>query len=493
MNKLIPKFLRNLDAYLLLNAPIVWISKIHYVLFFGIIMWLLSALIGIVIPINLFESQDLAVWYFLFTVLAIIALCFWIYRNVIFNVEKNYGNRHWTDEYKIFFLYFFSILILMTFAYPFSIIYNYRIANTVTDTELVNDINTLNEGEPYVVSELYHYKSEFDSIKDRDIYYINNCHTFDDFTPYFLSSDTLKYNLLSRYQLEKRYNMRSKNQSDILNAVTKYLNVVKKYNVPFRNNANYYLDIYVQLVKVSPITQEQFNTYNENTYLNKYDVKKCIDNIAEAKYKTFFLWKFEFLMFIFYSTFYIVLLLMLFKMVNWKQYIVTIIATIIVPILLFIISMLFPYRYRHNDFLFFELVLLTFIVTVIFAIAGVLNTSKFNAFRNVCLQLVYLCLPFIPLLLVVTLQQVFHVFYSNDYYSIYKVSDYEVPADIANSDAYYRSKEYLYLQLLYEYGKHQFEITCWVSVFGTTFLYIVAGISYFKSLFVKQLALPRKS
>ena len=155
--------------------------------------------------------------------------------------------------------------------------------------------------------------------------------------------------------------------------------------------------------------------------------------------------------------------------------------------------MLFPYRYRHNDFLFFELVLLTFIVTVIFAIAGVLNTSKFNAFRNVCLQLVYLCLPFIPLLLVVTLQQVFHVFYSNDYYSIYKVSDYEVPADIANSDAYYRSKEYLYLQLLYEYGKHQFEITCWVSVFGTTFLYIVAGISYFKSLFVKQLALPRKS
>jgi len=86
MKKLIPNFLKKIDSYLLLNGPIIWISKIHYVLFFGLLMWLFSALIGIIIPINLFQSQDLGFWYFLYTILAIIALCFWIYRNVIFNI-----------------------------------------------------------------------------------------------------------------------------------------------------------------------------------------------------------------------------------------------------------------------------------------------------------------------------------------------------------------------------------------------------------------------
>ena len=40
---------------------------------------------------------------------------------------------------------------------------------------------------------------------------------------------------------------------------------------------------------------------------------------------------------------------MMFKMVHWKQYIITIITLIILPILLFIISMLIPYSFRNNS------------------------------------------------------------------------------------------------------------------------------------------------
>lgn len=499
MRKLIPNFLRNLDAYLLLNAPVIWISKIHYVLFFGLLMWLFSALIGFVIPINLFESQDLGIWYFLFTILAIVALCFWIYRNVIFNIEKKFGNRHWTDEYKIFFLSFFSVFIFMSFAFPFSIIYNSRVANTVTDSELINDINILNEGEPYIVTDINHYYSTYDSIKDKNYFYINDCNTFEEFTPYFIREDSVKLNLLTYYNQSTRYEKRKGNYAEIGQLIQSYINVAKKYHIEFNYSANQCLKHYQNLVEKSPQTNESFIGLEG---INKYDLKECIENIAEAKFRTLFLWKSEFLLFLFYSTFYISLLIMMFKMVHWKQYIVTIIILIVLPILLLIISMLIPYNYRHSgsENIFLNLVLLSFFVAIFFAIRGVLDTKKFNSFSNICLQLIYLCLPFIPLLIILMLQSVFNMFYDSSFYIAY--SNYVLEESVAIAEgmgknviqnAYYSSKEYLYLKLVYENGKHQFEIATWVSVYATTFIYIIALIPVFKNLFVKQIALPRKS
>lgn len=499
MRKLIPNFLKNLDAYLLLNAPVIWISKLHYVLFFGLLMWLFSALIGFIIPINLFESQDLGLWYFLFTILAIVALCFWIYRNVIFNIEKKFGNRHWTDEYKIFFLSFFSVFIFMSFAFPFSIIYNSRVANTVTDSELITDINILNEGEPFIVTDINHYYSEYDSIKDKNYYYINDCNTFEEYTPYFIREDSVKLNLLTYYNQTKRYQKRKNNYAEIGQLIQNYINVVKKYNIEFNYSASQCLKYYQNLVEKSPQTNESFIGLDG---INKYDLKEGIENIAEAKFGKLFLWKSEFLLFLFYSTFYISLLIMMFKMVHWKQYIITIITLIILPILLFIISMLIPYSFRNNsENIFVNLVLLSFFVAIFFAIKGILDTKKFNSFSNICLQLVYLTFPFIPLLTILFLQHTFNVFYDSSFYTDNSVA---IANEIANEigegigttvpqNAYYSSKEYLYLKLVYENGKHLFELATWISIYGTAFIYIIALVPIFKNLFVKQLALPRKS
>lgn len=499
MRKLIPNFLKNLDAYLLLNAPVIWISKLHYVLFFGLLMWLFSALIGFIIPINLFESQDLGLWYFLFTILAIVALCFWIYRNVIFNIEKKFGNRHWTDEYKIFFLSFFSVFIFMSFAFPFSIIYNSRVANTVTDSELITDINILNEGEPFIVTDINHYYSEYDSIKDKNYYYINDCNTFEEYTPYFIREDSVKLNLLTYYNQTKRYQKRKNNYAEIGQLIQNYINVVKKYNIEFNYSASQCLKYYQNLVEKSPQTNESFIGLDG---INKYDLKEGIENIAEAKFGKLFLWKSEFLLFLFYSTFYISLLIMMFKMVHWKQYIITIITLIILPILLFIISMLIPYSFRNNsENIFVNLVLLSFFVAIFFAIKGILDNKKFNSFSNICLQLVYLTFPFIPLLTILFLQHTFNVFYDSSFYTDNSVA---IANEIANEigegigttvpqNAYYSSKEYLYLKLVYENGKHLFELATWISIYGTTFIYIIALVPIFKNLFVKQLALPRKS
>ena len=165
--------------------------------------------------------------------------------------------------------------------------------------------------------------------------------------------------------------------------------------------------------------------------------------------------------------------------------------------------MLIPYSYRHSgsENIFLNLVLLSFFVALFFAIRGILDTKKFNSFSNICLQLIYLCLPFIPLLIILMLQSVFNVFYDSSFNYSYMDSTSiaianEIGEDIGNTviqNAYYNSKEYLYLKLVYENGKHQFEIATWVSVYVTTFIYIIALIPVFKNLFVRQIALPRKS
>ena len=495
MKNIIPNFLKKLDSYLLLNAPIIWISKIHYVLFFGLLMWLFSAFIGFIIPINLFESQDLGVWYFLYTILALIALCFWIYRNVIFNVEKKFGNRHWTDEYKIFFLNFLAVFIFMSFAFPFSIIYNSRVANTVTDEELIQDINSLNEAEPFIVTDLNHYYSKYDSIKDQNYFYVNQCNLFEEYTPYFIREDSLKYNLLTYYNQVANYKKRVSNYSELTYLIQRYIKVANKYQINFNYSAEQCVDFYRNLVENSPQTTTSFIGLNG---INKYDLRECIENIADAKFRGLILWKSSFLHFLFYSTFLTTLLILLFKMVQWKQFIITIITLIVLPILLFFISMILPFGYRnHTEDVFLDLVLISFGFAVFFAIKGVIHTKEFNAFKNVCLQLVYITLPIIPTLTIVFLQHHFDVFYDNHFNEATVTDSVQtlngIDMKVLDQEAYFNSKEYLYLKLVNDNGMYLFNLYTRISFYVITFIYVAALIPFFKNLFVKQLAIPRKN
>lgn len=495
MKKLIPNFLKKIDSYLLLNGPIIWISKIHYVLFFGLLMWLFSALIGLIIPINLFQSQDLGFWYFLYTILAIIALCFWIYRNVIFNIEKKFGNRHWTDEYKIFILNFFAVFIFMSFAFPFSIIYNSRVANTVTDSELIEDINSLNEADPFIVTDLNHYYSKYDSIKDQNYFYINECNTFEEYTPYFIREDSLKYNLLTYYNQVSIYQKRTTNYTEINSLIQRYIDIANKYKINFNYSAEQCVEFYKDLVEQSPQTNASFIGLND---IKKYDLRECIENIADAKFRGLFLWKSSFLHFLFYATFFTTLLILLFKMVQWKQFIVTIITLIILPILLFIISMILPFGFRnHTEDVFLNLVLISFSVASFFAIKGVVISKNFNSFKNVCLQLVYLTLPIIPSLFIIFLQHSFDVFYDNNFNeavvtdSVHELNGTNMEG--LNKEAYFTSKEYLYLKLVNDNGMYLFNLYVRYSSYVITCIYLLILIPFFKNLFVKQLAIPRKN
>lgn len=504
---------------MLLNYPTIWVSRIHLVLAFGILMSAFSALVGFLIPVDVTQTQSLGLWYFLFTILAIVALCFWIYRNIIFNIEKKFGKRKWFDEYKVFFLNFICVLIFASFPVSFTAIYNLRVALTVSDEELLSDINKLNIGDSYVINNIGNYETYYDTTKNINYYNLNHRLTFENYTPWELKENKRAYSgLLHTPELETIYK-RHHSEHEIKGYILDYISVHKKYNLDYGQFSNAVDSIYtryVTLLKNSPIDGANLN-YN---YYYSSEMENTLSNIARAKFRPLFIWETDFLVFIFYTALYLSLLIMLFKMVQWRQFLLTLLSLILIPILLFIATQLLPYSGRDNTYV--TLLLTTFGVAICFTCFDFGKTKQFNAFRNICAQIVYLGMPVLPLV-IVALSRSFFYDYNYDYAvtEAMPVAVAEVPdtlknplvdsltsdsalialtqsntMEVMNSAAqnnFYNSANYIYHQLEQEYWMRMYEFSLMIAMYGGIVLFIIVIVPLMKQLFVKQLALPRKS
>lgn len=497
MKKLIPPFLKRIDAYLLLNHPIAWISKIHIVLFYGLITWSLSALSGFVIPINLSQTQDLGLWYFLFTILAIIALCFWIYHNVIFNLEKKFGKRHWTDEYKIFFLNVACVFIFISFPVPFTSIYNSRVASVVSNEEFIRDINTLNAGELFVVNNINNYEATYDTASRLTYYNINKPVSFDPYTPWLMKYDTLLYkNLKSSFITEYNYKHTRSGEEQIRNLIRTYIQVWKKYGIEEKYitiSEDSLIKRWKYLLANSPMESSNFYSLHRG-YFNTYEMERVFNRIAEAKHRSLFIYEEGFLNFLLYTCVYLSLLVMMFKMVPWKQFLLTIIAIIIIPILLFIISQLLPRFDSSRDTTYLILMVLTLLVAIIFTGIGFVPARQFNPFYNICSQITYLFLPMLPVIILLLIKMIFFNSYPYDYNETAEMAVYDLDHQPGPARAnYYNTWPYIYQQLLNEYWRAWFQKWIFISLYGGLVLFVAVLMPFMKHLFVRQLALPRRS
>lgn len=478
LNFLVPRFLKQLDKHLLLNRPLLWISKLHYVLYFTLILWALTGLVAFLIPINLTDLVDTGLYYTFFTIIAIVLLCVWIYRNAIFNIERSYGNRSVFDEYKIFFIYFFSVLLFFSFSYPFAYVYSSRVAHAVSDEELTYDLNTLNLADPFFARNYYDYAEKpgkVDTINGYPnytyVYDVNAYHALGKFTPYQIASDSVSLpGLMTPAKLNRRFNEIRNNDAACLQAISGYIAVMKKYRINF----NYYpatiLSRYRDLCK-EPVTNSTFNNNYFYDYSGQdffYKMESIIRNLVEAKFEKLFIFKDEFNIPMFYFIFYITVFFMMFRNVHWKQFLITIIILVVLPILLFIFGQFFS-LYRGERF-FQDCVLLIYLyclgTTIYFALAG----KKFSGLISICMQLTNLLTPVIFLLTVEILRDQFGVF---DPYDQYYGGDY---------DAYER--------MMIDYYRDLYSWWIWAStIFGIVF-YVAAFMPFMKEQFVKMKALP---
>lgn len=478
-----PKFINQLDSFLLVNHPVLWMSKIHYAIWHGAILWSISAILGYVIPINLKANAEYELWYFLFTVIGIIVLCFWIFQFLIFNKEKNYGSTHFTDEYKSFILVFVAVAIFLLVPAPFEIIYSQRIANMYNDEEVLQDINTVNERDPYLANSTNNYYSWYDSTTKIQYFNVRQLNPYGSsyYTPYFMRSDSAKYpQILTEFQLYKKYKPISDLQI-LTKKITEFIKVAQKYDCPVEETAEHLANKYIALLARDKIPTSEF--YGSGNH--QYQLTGTFNNLCEAKFKPLFIFTSAYLWTMFYFIIAITSFLLLFKQTYWQQFLIMLVVLLLYPLIMFIFSQMM----RFNDFMkdtgLFEISLLLLIVFsgVTLFITSV-NNKRFTPFYNIFNQMFYITLLYSPLLVVVFLHDNTNIFHKFDYLGNTNYYEAAKTPNATNYNSYMYNYDYMYWAAEYER---------WITIIKYTGIVLfVAALPFFKTLFVKQLALPKK-
>jgi hypothetical protein len=139
-----PGFLKQAEQKLLLNKPLIWSTRVHLVLYYGILFNLLLAGLCFLAPMDIKSRSAADYWVGFVVIVAIIALTIWLIYLLRFNVFKKYGNIKPLHALVTFLLYFIStgIIVLSVFVYP--AVECVRANMAFGDEELVHDINTMN-------------------------------------------------------------------------------------------------------------------------------------------------------------------------------------------------------------------------------------------------------------------------------------------------------------------------------------------------------------
>ncbi len=486
--KIAPGFLNRLDTYLLTKYPVIWISKIHYILWFGLLLYLISAAIGWLVPIDLTSRADDGLWYVLLSVLAFILSWFWGYRYLIFNKEKNFGNLKLSDEYKNFFLVFICIAVFAWFGSPFVLSYNTKMANLFTDKEIIDDVNALNEIEPFVPTNYYSYENTYDTIKKQTFFNVNKINTYNTYTPWRYLNDTVNYpSILSNYQLHLSYQP-SANYNNVIAKIEKHISICNKYGIYPTFNADAMAKMYLKAQKAGWMDIQEMNMGND---YYKEELRTAFNNLFEAKFGTLFLWNADFLWAMFYVIFSLSLLLVLFKLNHWKQFLIMAIVMALYPLVIFILTQIL-FRHSNADDAFTWFVFLFFITCIVSLFITAKQQRTFKPFFNILNQAFFLISIYMPMLIVYYLRRATSLFHYNNY-------NYDYTTEIAKTViskngetvAIYDYRYYLD-QYLYSYWQDEYDQWFLICKYVPIVIFIVC-LPLMKKLFVKQLALPRRT
>jgi len=153
--RFVPPFLKRLDYHLLLHHRLLWITKIHYVLFYSVVVLGLTYIVTSwfpASPANYFDPIAISV---ILGLLTLVPFGFWLFKQISFSIETNYGRRSRTTGYAQWMLQFLAIALFFTLPIIGGIMGQYRVANLVESADFVQDMNILNIGNPYFPTSNY--------------------------------------------------------------------------------------------------------------------------------------------------------------------------------------------------------------------------------------------------------------------------------------------------------------------------------------------------
>ncbi len=199
-----PPAFRQYDRYLLLNHPDIWASRIHIVLFYGGALLLVVMLHAFLRPLSLADLPEPDVHFFMAAIPSLLAFGPFAYHLSLFSVEKGFGFRvsGFGLRQQLSLAVSIALLALIPFLYASTI--SMRMAEQVSEQQLMHDITSLNVGDvyfpPYVYVfedykrgngsynyemhkyKLYSYSPDHKGVKMQSIYDLKQLHMDPDLT-----------------------------------------------------------------------------------------------------------------------------------------------------------------------------------------------------------------------------------------------------------------------------------------------------------------------
>ena len=138
-----PGFLKRLDRYLLLNHPRIWISKIYYVFYYGL---LANIILNFLVFIFFSESSQshlidefINIIIFLVISIELGVFYYWSFKQCLFNIEKEHGNFHFTDGVVEIIIYTMCTIIIFSSSLTMTATAIHRVADNDKDAIIAHN------------------------------------------------------------------------------------------------------------------------------------------------------------------------------------------------------------------------------------------------------------------------------------------------------------------------------------------------------------------
>ena len=289
------------------------------------------------------------------------------------------------------------------------------------------------------------------------------------------------YKLLIAYKPTSDYNT-------VKLKVAQHIAICKKYGVNAGFNEDEMAATYIRAQKAGWLSIEEINLGND---YYKEELRIAFNNLFDAKFGKLFIWNKDFLWGMFYLSFSVSLLLLLFKLTYWRQYLITAIASALYPLFAFIISqILFGSSRSETVFQWFIFILFGFSIVSLFITSK--NKFEFKPFFNILNVLFFVLAIYMPMLIVSFLRRNTELFeYSRfSYNGGYPNASTQVNLNGEQIQVF----DYTYYldQYLYSYWQDQYDFWFMLCKIIPIILFLIC-LPFMKKIFVKQLALPKRA
>lgn len=143
LRKFVPTFLQKIDRDWMLNRPYLWATKIHYVLFYGLIGLGLSMTFGQLQPISPSQISISTSFLITLSIPALLALAYWWYRLSVVFSQFAHDTQIWRRNFSLILL---GSLLIMAVPTSGWFIMEWRTMEVRNELNRLEDTKTLEQG-----------------------------------------------------------------------------------------------------------------------------------------------------------------------------------------------------------------------------------------------------------------------------------------------------------------------------------------------------------